>query len=150
MENTISFEKLEKEIRDIYFSACRKELMSILNEIDDFIYENIDKTVFSCLTKEEKTFHTHFGTMRIARRLYKIGLPTGEVSFAYLLDEVLSGETYGHCTKAIAELICEHRDKKETYAQICKYLKDYHDVHVTRPALSYMCKNYHDRIVSGR
>lgn len=146
-ENTIiSFEKIEKEIQKIYLSECREKLTEILKEIDEYLYNHCDKNVFCYKETIAKSFHTLFGTIQIKRRTYQIGLENGESKIIALLDEILSGKTYGRFTKAVAEIICKWRKENKSYGEIRDKLDKYHEVYITRPSLQYMYNRYAEKI----
>ena len=148
-EKQITFDEIENNIYQFHLQQCRNELVAILTEIDEYLFENRDKELFRVCGHSQKTINTVFGAVSYSRRRYEIGSEDGAIKSVALLDEVLSAKTIGTLTLCMAKKVSELRNQGLSYKGISEEIKDANGIDLTRQAipgvlLSY--KNYEKKV----
>lgn len=107
-ENEISFNRLEKEI---YKAACEmacRFLGNILEDLDEKIVKERDKSQYRHKGKRKTTLKTLMGEVEFSRTVYKHYDESGKKSYVFLLDQELGFDTIGLVSTNLAEKIVEN------------------------------------------
>ena len=102
MESTQEYittqEQLEESLYEDCVSIGKRIYKELLEEIDQWLFENRDKHIYKLVTSKTTKSKTIFGIISVKKRYYTVELPCAEPYHVYLLDEVMDGERIGSFT----------------------------------------------------
>jgi len=107
-EMGLSFNRLEKEIYDYGCQVAREILKNILEEIDNRLAEERDKSEYRHKGTRDTTIKTLMGEVEFSRVVYESKDDEGRKIYKYLLDELLGFDTIGQISTNLAEKIVEN------------------------------------------
>ena len=107
-EMGLSFNRLEKEIYDYGCQVAREILKNILEEIDNRLAEERDKSEYRHKGTRDTTIKTIMGEVEFSRVVYESKDDEGRKIYKYLLDELLGFDTIGQISTNLAEKIVEN------------------------------------------
>ncbi|WP_297419788.1 UPF0236 family transposase-like protein, partial [Clostridium sp.] len=96
--NDLTFNIIEEKISDFLYEIGSEILRKVLENIDDELFSNRDKSIYRYKEKRECSINTCFGSVTYNRRYYKEKINRHESRSMFLLDEVLDMDILGRST----------------------------------------------------
>ncbi len=107
-ENELSFNSLEKEIFSAACEMACKVLTYILEEMDNKLAQERDKSKYRHKGKRQTTIKTLMGEVTFSRTIYEHIDDEGRKTFVYLLDKEMGFDTIGLISTNLAEKVVEN------------------------------------------
>jgi hypothetical protein len=104
----MSFKEIEKNFFEIGCEVGRTMMQKFLEDLDQELAENRNKSELRDKGKRETTIKTIMGEVTINRRVYKRIKEDGGVEHIYLLDEAIGLDTIGFVSPNLVEKIVEN------------------------------------------
>lgn len=115
----LTFNIIEEKISNFLYEIGSEMLEKVLENIDDELFKNRDKSIYRYKEKRECSINTCFGNITYNRRYYKEKLNRNESRAMFLLDEVLDIDILGRSTiKHIVDLAIEA--EAESFREVSK------------------------------
>lgn len=119
----LTFKDLERNIFEIGCEIARKLMQQLLEQADEELAKNRNKTQLRHKGKKTTTIKTLMGEVIVSRNIYKKVADDGQVQHIYLLDEALGFETIGTISPNLAEKIVELSCQK-SYRQVAQTITE--------------------------
>jgi len=104
-ETLVSFNEIEKLSQRVAFEYGRSIISSVLEELDEKLRKNRDKTKYGNKGKRPSVIKTTLGEVSYSRTLYYIYEDGGKIGQVYLLDELMGMNGSGHFSELLRDLI---------------------------------------------
>ena len=101
------FEQIEKKVYSAVCEYARNLTRELLEEYDEELRKNRDKSKFKLLTSKTAAIKTVYGEVEYTRRYYNHLTPEGLIEKTFLLDDVLEIKSVGQYSENLAQIIAD-------------------------------------------